>query len=312
LAGEGGCLRILLIKKSLLCPPLYKGGDPCVPLFDIKGSGEISQYFFDMSAKEKFEHVFKGDIIGKEIIFLQSVTSTNDVAGEIGRKRENPEGIVVIADTQTSGRGRLGRTWISPPGVNLYFTVLLKPPFPPREAPFITLTTAVAVVVAVRGYAGVAAEIKWPNDVMINGKKAGGVLLELKADGNRVRLLSVGVGLNVNMSLNELPGELTQLSASLISEKGEPVDRIELLGVILAEMEKSYKILLSGNKRALINEWIRLNCTLGHEVIAKNRGRVVSGTAEGLTDNGGLIIRTSSGGVETLNAGEVTILKAVS
>jgi len=260
-----------------------------------------------IGVKEKINTLFKGDIIGREIIYLDSATSTNDVAGEVGRQRENPEGIVVIADTQTCGRGRLGRTWISPPGVNLYFTVLLKPPFAPGEAPFITLSTAVAVAVAVREYTGVTAEIKWPNDIMINNKKAGGILLESKADRNRVRLLSVGTGLNVNMSLNEL-GDLAQTATSLMSEKGEPIDRIGLLGVILAEMEKSYKILLSGNKGVLIREWIRLNCTLGREVTAKGRDRIISGTAENITDDGGLVIRTSSGDVETLNAGEVTIL----
>lgn len=262
-----------------------------------------------MGLREKINNLSKGDIIGREIIYLESATSTNDVAGEIGQQRENPEGIVVIADAQTSGRGRLGRAWISPPGVNLYFTVLLKPPFPPAEASFITLSTAVAVAVAVREYTGITAEVKWPNDIMINNKKAGGILVELKSVRNGIRLLSVGVGLNVNMSLNE-PGDLTQLATSLISEKGEPVDRIGLLGVILAEMEKTYKILLSGDKGVLISEWIRLNCTLGREVIAKGRERVISGTAENITDNGGLIIRTPSGGVETLNAGEVTVLKA--
>jgi BirA family biotin operon repressor/biotin-[acetyl-CoA-carboxylase] ligase len=263
-----------------------------------------------MGLKEKINNLSKGEIIGREIIYLDSVTSTNDVAAEIGQQREDPEGIVVIADMQTSGRGRLGRTWISPQGVNLYFTVLLKPPFPPGEAAFFTLATAVAVAVAVREYTGVTAEIKWPNDIMINNKKAGGILIELKADRNKVRLLSVGVGLNVNMSPSEL-GELAQSATSLMSEKREPVDRIGLLGVILAEMEKSYKILLSGNKGVLINEWIRLNCTLGREVIAKDRDRVISGTAENITDNGGLIVRTSYGDVETLYAGEVTILKGI-
>jgi BirA family biotin operon repressor/biotin-[acetyl-CoA-carboxylase] ligase len=265
-----------------------------------------------MPIKEKLNTLFRGGIIGKEIISLASVTSTNDVAGEIGRERDDPEGIVVIADAQTSGRGRLGRTWISPPGVNLYFTVLLKPPFLPREAPFITLMTAVAVVIALTKYAKVRAEIKWPNDIHIHGKKVGGILVEMKAGKNRIHLLSVGVGLNVNMSLNELPEAVSLASTSLKVEKGEAVDRIRLLGAILAEMEKAYKILLNGNKGALINEWIRLNCTLGREVIAKNRERIVAGIAEGINENGELLVRVPAGGLETLNAGEVTMLKAVS
>ncbi|RJQ54809.1 MAG: biotin--[acetyl-CoA-carboxylase] ligase [Nitrospiraceae bacterium] len=262
-----------------------------------------------MFTKEKINNLFKGEIIGKEIIFLESATSTNDVAAEVGRKREDPEGIVIIADAQTRGRGRLGRAWISPPGVNLYFTVLLKPPFSPAEAPFLTLTAAVAVAASVRRHTGLKAEIKWPNDIYFNSKKAGGILLEMKADKDRISLLSVGVGLNVNMSMNELPEEITSLSTSLKAENRRPVDRTGLLGAILAEMERAYKILLQGNKRALINEWIHLNCTLGHEIIAKDRDRVISGTAENINDRGELIVRMPDGGTEILNAGEVTVLK---
>ncbi|MBI5100123.1 MAG: biotin--[acetyl-CoA-carboxylase] ligase [Nitrospirae bacterium] len=262
-----------------------------------------------MVTKEKFDTVFHGDIIGKEIIFLESTTSTNDVAMKTGRKRENPEGIVVIADSQTHGKGRLGREWVSPPGVNLYFTVLLRPPFPPGEASILTLTAAVAVVSAIRNYTGVNAGIKWPNDILVNGKKAGGILLEMKAAKNRINLLAAGIGLNVNMPLYELPEDITSLSTSLKMETGESVDRVRLFGKILAEIENTYKILLNGNKRALINEWIRLNSTLTKKVTVKSPDKIISGLAENINDNGELIIRLPDGKTETVNAGDVTIVK---
>jgi len=262
-----------------------------------------------MFTKEKIDTVFQGEIIGRDIIFLESATSTNDVAIETGTRRENPEGLVVVADSQSHGKGRLGRKWISPPGVNLYFTVLLRPPFPPGEASVLTLTAAVAVVSAIRNYTGVNAGIKWPNDILLNGKKAGGILLEMKAADNRINLLAVGIGLNVNMSPDELPEDIKSLSTSIKIETGKSVDRGILLGKILAEIENTYKILLNGNKRALINEWIRLNSTLRNKVTVRNYERVISGIAENINDNGELVIRLPSGETETVSGGDVTVVK---
>lgn len=262
-----------------------------------------------MFTKEKIQLVYQGEIIGKEVIFLESTTSTNDTAIETGRQRENPEGIVVVADTQTHGKGRMGRTWISPPGVNLYFTVLLKPPFLPQNASILTLVAAVAVASAIRENTKLPAEIKWPNDIMINGKKAGGILLDMKSGKDKINLIAVGVGLNVNMSLNEFPDEIRQSATSIKIETGSPVDRVELLAKILEELERCYKIILQGDKRALINEWIRLNSTLTKKVTVKSPDKIISGLAENINDNGELIIRLPDGKTETVNAGDVTIVK---
>jgi BirA family biotin operon repressor/biotin-[acetyl-CoA-carboxylase] ligase len=253
--------------------------------------------------------MFRGDIIGKEIIFFESVASTNDAAIEIGRKRDDPDGIVVIADEQTHGKGRFGRSWISPPGVNLYFTVLLRPPILSRSASILTLVTSVAVATAVRDYTGLEAEIKWPNDILVNGKKTGGILIEMKSDKDLLYFLAIGIGVNVNMSPDALTEDIRPFATSLKAEIGKSVDKITLLSQILAEMEKYYKILLNGNKRALINEWLSLNSTIGKKVKIENQDRTMSGTAEGLDENGQLVIRLSSGKIETVSAGEVTILK---
>ncbi len=262
-----------------------------------------------MLTKDTIKDVFKGEIIGREIIFFESIRSTNDLAITIGQQRENPEGIVVIADEQTGGKGRLGRSWISPPGVNLYFTVLLKPPIPPVETSILTLAAAVAVVSAIRGYAGINAEIKWPNDILINTKKAGGILMEMKSDKGRISLLAIGIGVNVNMSLDALANDIRPLATSLKIESGKPINRVELLRKILAELEKSYKILLKGNKRALINEWLCLNSTIGNNIKIQMQGEILSGFAEGINERGELIVRLQSGEVKTVNAGEVTTMK---
>ena len=128
---------------------------------------------------------------------FETLDSTNDLAKELAA-RGAPEGTVVVAETQTGGRGRLGREWNSPPGVGLYVSLVLRPMLPPMELPQITLTTAVAVVRAVRRVAGVAPGIKWPNDLLFNGKKLGGILTEMETESDRIRHVVVGLGLNVN------------------------------------------------------------------------------------------------------------------
>lgn len=253
--------------------------------------------------------MFKGQFIGKEIIFFESVASTNDTAMDIARKRDNPEGIVIIADEQSLGKGRFGRIWISPPGVNIYCTVLLRPPLLSRKASILTLVTAVAVTEAIREYTGLNAEIKWPNDILVNGKKTGGILIEMKTDKNQRYLLAIGIGINVNMSLDALPDDIRPFTTSLKEESGKGVDRITLLSRILAELDRCYKILLNGDKRALINEWLRLNCTIGNKVKIQNRDNILSGTAEGIDGDGHLKVKLASGEIETVSAGDVTILK---
>ncbi len=262
-----------------------------------------------MLTKEELASVFKGDIIGREIIYLESAVSTNDSAFETGRDRTDPEGIVVVAEMQTKGRGRLGRSWISPAGVNLYFTVLLNPPFTPEVALILTLAAPVAVASAIIKQTGLLAQIKWPNDIIINGKKAGGVLIEMKAGTNAARLLAIGIGINVNMSPDDLPYEIRLSSTSLKMEKGESVSRSELLGEILAALEHTYKNLLNGNKRDLINEWLRLNCTIGNRVSVRNQDRTISGIADSINERGELVVRLFTGETETVRAGDVTILK---
>ncbi len=259
---------------------------------------------------EEVTSAFKGDIIGREIIFHETITSTNDRAIETGRLRHDPDGIVVVADSQTDGRGRFGRRWESPPGVNLYFTVLLRPPLKPREVSLVTLAAGAAAASAVREFTGLKAEIKWPNDIFVKNKKAGGVLVEMKTGRDIINLLAVGIGINVNMPPEALAEDIRPFITSLKTESGKLIDRIGLFAGILDKLEQSYKILLNGDKRALINEWLRLNFTIGNRIIVKDRNNVISGAAEGINDNGELIIRLYSGQVETVRAGDVTILKS--
>ena len=269
----------------------------------------------DTLSAETLRNAFKGGTIGREIIFFESVDSTNDAAMEIGAQREDPEGVVVIADAQKSGRGRLGRSWLSPPGGNLYFTLLLRPSFPPREAPLLTLMAAVAVVSAIRKQTGLSAVIKWPNDILVKGKKAGGILMEMRSDAERINLLALGIGVNVNLFPQRLPEEGRELTTTLKQEAGRSIGRVKLFEAMLSRLEHWYKILLNGDKKVMFNEWLSLDSTIGREVKVERSGlsgedKIISGIAEGISDYGQLLIRLSSGKIEKVSAGDVTILKS--
>jgi len=261
-----------------------------------------------MNFKERIREISIGGTIGSRIIFLDSASSTNDVAFEIGGKPDIPEGTVVVSDSQTHGRGRMGRQWKSPPGTNLYFTVLLSPTLDPRESQLISLMAAAAVASAIRDNSQLKAEIKWPNDILVNNRKTGGILTESKIKGSKISLIALGIGINVNMTNDEL-GDLSTIATSLMIEKGSKVDRVMLLGRILQELEHYYKILLDGNKGALINDWLRLNSTIGNYVQIRSGEETISGYAEGLTENGELIVRKPSGEFREVHQGEVTLIK---
>jgi BirA family biotin operon repressor/biotin-[acetyl-CoA-carboxylase] ligase len=277
----------------------------------------------DTPTPEEISSIFKGDIIGREYIFLNVTGSTNEKAMELGqllsqqshlthtqkKDKISIDGTVIIADSQTYGKGRLGRTWFSPPGVNLYFTVLLEPPIPVKESSLITLMAAVSVVTAIRDHVGLKAVIKWPNDILVGDKKTGGILTEMKSDIDRINFLAVGIGINVNMPGKILPGHLKNIATSLKEESGHAVNRVELLGGILSCFENLYKILLRGRRSYILNEWLRLNSTVGRRVRVHARDRVITGMAKGIGNDGELIIRIAPGKVEKVYAGEVTILK---
>ncbi|MGC8938865.1 MAG: biotin--[acetyl-CoA-carboxylase] ligase, partial [Thermodesulfovibrio sp.] len=152
--------------------------------------------------------------IGKEIVVYDEVESTNSKANEL-LKQGYPSGTVVIADRQTKGKGRLGRTWISPSGKNLYMSIALKPGIPPKYATLLTLTSVVACTTALRRYTDIPVMIKWPNDMLIDDKKIGGILTEMKIEGEKIKSAVVGIGINVNMTEEDIPEEIKDIASSL-------------------------------------------------------------------------------------------------
>ena len=260
----------------------------------------------DILRLEDVRHGLGTKAIGKEIHFPQEVTSTNTLAMGLAADGA-PEGTVVIAETQTSGRGRLGRKWISPKG-NLYLSVVLRPNIPIHKAPLITLTGAVAVASAIRTTCGLEAGIKWPNDILIAGKKVCGLLTEMSAEQDRIRHIVLGIGVDVNMEMGELPPDVRSLSTTLAEEAGKKINRTALFHQVLRDLEHWYQKFL-GNEGDVLNEWKKLNMTIGNRITVNGAGEVLAGLAQGVDSDGRLIVRLDNGTIRTLAAGDVTIVK---
>ena len=184
-------------------------------------------------------------MIGHKIYNLAEVDSTNTYAAKLAVDGV-PDGTVVVSECQTAGRGRFGRKWESPPGVNIYLSVILRPDIPPAETPLITLAASTALTRALRGLYNLPAAIKWPNDVLINGRKMSGILTEMSSGPDRVRHVILGVGIDVNMPAGSFPEEIRGISTSVMLELGREVDRAVLLRRFLEEFEEDYGHLLKG------------------------------------------------------------------
>lgn len=243
-------------------------------------------------------------VIGREVLTFDTVDSTNRHALDAGRDGTK-EGLVVFAEGQTRGRGRLGRAWASPKAKGLYFSVLLRPSLEVKELPKITLASAVAVSEALAEACGVEALIRWPNDLLVKGKKLAGILTEMSAESDRILFLVIGIGLNVHDSGAALP----QGSTSLEKATGRRWNRCELAVHILKKLDDCYSMLNEGRFREIALLWEKSSAISGRAVSAKTLNGEVRGTAMGIDGDGALWIRQNSGLQVKLLSGDVTLLR---
>jgi BirA family biotin operon repressor/biotin-[acetyl-CoA-carboxylase] ligase len=248
---------------------------------------------------------------GRTVEAHAQIGSTNERAKELGRVGA-PEGLLVVAEEQTAGKGRLGRSWSTPPGRALALSLLLRPAIAPIEAPRLTLVAAVAVAEAVRAETGLDVGIKWPNDLYVDGRKLCGILTELEAEIERVRFVVLGIGLNVNQAEAEFPPDIRETATSLRREAGRPFDRRSLLRAILARLEARYAQFLAGEWPALRAAWRSLSVTLGRpvRVVPASGEPAWEGEALDVDGEGALLVRRPDGSVERVVAGEVSIRPA--
>ena len=237
--------------------------------------------------------------------FFPVTDSTNSRAAEAAEKGAT-HGSIFCADAQTGGRGRFDRRLESPPRVNLYLSLLLRPPVDPQRAPQLTLVTAVALAKAVETVAEVPVWLKWPNDLYLAGKKAAGILAEMSNDLDRLRHVVIGVGLNVNSEASHFPGALSRTATSLRLATGKSFRRTEVLARFLDCFAESYRDFLSGGFAPLLPEWNRRSLLSGKRVVVRNREGDMRGVAAGVDEAGMLLFRREgASGEERIHSGEI-------
>ena len=242
---------------------------------------------------------------GRPLHFFQELGSTN-IQAKLEAEEGAAEGTLVMADMQTAGRGRRGRTWSSPAGVNLYFTLILKPSYGTEQASGVTLVMALAVAAGIRETCGVSAGIKWPNDIVVNGRKVCGILTEMSVEENIIRYIIIGVG--VNVGLQEFPQEVAQRATSLQAECGSEVSRDALAENIMAAFEQYYEsFLLSGDLFGVLAEYNSLLVNRGERVRVLDPKEEYQGLALGINARGELLVEREDGSVAEVYAGEVSV-----
>jgi len=231
----------------------------------------------------------------QRIYYFPQIGSTMDAARELAKKGAG-EGIIVIAEVQTRGRGRLSREWLSPEG-GIYFTIILRPKISPAYAPRVNLMAATAVAATIKKLFGLRAELKWPNDVLIAGKKVCGILAEMDAEMDVVNCVNVGIGINANTSIPQFERTVTSLRDVL----GRVISRKELLTALLVEIERRLPSLM---KADLLEEWKKLSATLNRDVRISSLGEEVIGQAIDIDATGALILKSKDGSLRTVLVGD--------
>ena len=273
----------------------------------VKGqrrTGYFLEKVSDILTPDQLRRRLKGNLFGKRVFHFFKTDSTNRVAMELGYAGE-PEGAVVLAEEQTAGRGRAGRAWHSERGTGLYFTVLLRPRLSPAQAPLLTMLAGLSARDAIEAQTGLTPELKWPNDLLVNGKKVGGILTEMHAEPSVVRFVIVGIGINVNQ--DKFPVELAPIATSLRRESGKMNYRLELLVRLLTQFEADYNRYLRSGAAFVVERFLKVSdFTNGRRVRVDSGSESYMGTTAGLSSEGLLLVERENGTLVTVIAGDVT------
>lgn len=248
----------------------------------------------------------KTEFMGRHIHFEDVVPSTQKIAHSLAGNGAE-EGTIVVADQQTSGRGRLARAWYSPKQTGIWMSLILRPKIPINKTPQLTLLTAVALIQAIEEVTGLTPEIKWPNDILINGKKIVGILTELQAEADRVHSVIIGIGMNVNHALDQFPEELQSVATSIAIETGKPSDRAEVIQAILRKFEKLYTSYLIHGFLPVKLLWESYAISLNKNLIARTLHGAIRGRAVGIDDEGVLLLETAEGKIEKIYSADIEI-----
>ena len=255
---------------------------------------------------EELKERLSGKHFGRQLHYYSKTDSTNDKAFALGIAGA-PEGTVVIADRQSRGKGRLQRSWHSPPGVNIYTSLILRPRIASSEAARIPIMAGIAVAEVLDKYYPSKIKLKWPNDVLLNKKKVCGILSQAKIAGKEIDFIVLGIGINVNIKHNELPLEICDSATSLIMETGREISRQELIISLYENLEKWYKQLLQKGFIRIKQKWLELTPMIGQNVQVIFKDEMIEGKATGIDDGGSLIILAEGNKEIKISAGDATI-----
>lgn len=246
--------------------------------------------------------------IGARLEFCKTTGSTNADAFRLAEEGA-VEGTVVMADCQTGGKGRRGRVWASPAGVNLYCSIILRPSIMPHEAPQLTFLSAVATARAIEQTGGLTPEIKWPNDLLISGRKVAGLLNEMSAETDCINFVVLGIGVNLNMTADQFPPDLRQPATSLRLESGQPVDRTAFASALLNELDALYADFLLHGFGPVREEWQQRCNAKGRQVLVSDSGtECTGGLFTGIDADGALLLRSADNVLHRITCGDVRVI----
>jgi BirA family biotin operon repressor/biotin-[acetyl-CoA-carboxylase] ligase len=265
----------------------------------MQGKGYVLRGMPDKLYPERISVGLDTNLIGREILYYKKTGSTNDVAKKAGN--EAPDGTVIIAETQEYGRGRRGCNWISPSG-GIWLSVILKPQISPARASRLTLVAGVAVAETLRRE-GIDADLKWPNDVLVKGKKICGILTEMEAETDSISYVVIGIGINANMETDSLSEETRERATTMKAELGKEIDRVDFIHSLLRELEQQYIRFNTRPFGEILSDWTAFSDTIGRNVKVVTPAKTYEGKTTGIADDGALLIDTGKGQVEAITYG---------
>ena len=261
----------------------------------------------DVMTQEELESLLDGRTkwAGQHVVYSDEIDSTNIKAKQLGEEGAS-HGTLVVADMQTAGRGRRGRGWDSPSGSSIYMSIMLRPKFPPVKAPMLTIVMAYSVARALRTCTGLDVQIKWPNDIILNGKKIVGILTEMSTEIDYINHVVIGVGINVNLA--EIQEELKDKATSLYLETGKIYDRNRLIGLVMGKFEKNYeKFVQTCDLSLMIDDYNMMLANKCQPVRILDKLDPYEGVALGIDREGELLVRVADGRIRKVCSGEVSV-----
>jgi BirA family transcriptional regulator, biotin operon repressor / biotin---[acetyl-CoA-carboxylase] ligase len=260
----------------------------------------------DRLSEEEIFPGLKTRAVGRVVKYVESVPSTQKIAHSLAQEGAE-EGTAVIADEQTEGRGRLLRSWHSPKGTGIWMSIILKPQLPPQKAPQFTLIAAVAVVQAIEEVCGISPEIKWPNDILLNGRKVTGILTELQAEADKINSIIIGIGMNVNQKAEDFPEELQSIATSLFLEKEEKISRVKLIQKVMEKLEMYYDLYMEKGFTPIKLLWESYAVSIGRQITARTITGSIHGKALGINEDGVLRIQDEEGQIHEVYSADIEL-----